>query len=79
MPNILSPVKNSFYSSNTIDPVNITVELLENQKISSDKRRGISVFVFLIHFLGGRSSFWSSSNWHCFSLKVKSFWYSSNL
>ena len=77
MLNISSPVKNSFYNSDTIDPVNITVELPENQKISSDKHRGISVFAFLIHFWES-SSFWSSSNWHCFSLKFKSFWYSSN-
>ena len=30
MPNILSPVKNSFCNLDTIDPVNITVEVLEN-------------------------------------------------
>ena len=78
MPNILSTVKNSFYNLDTIDLVDITVELSKNQKISSDKHRGISVFLFLIHFSGGRSSFWSSSNCHCFSLKAKSFWYSSN-
>ena len=70
MPNILSAVKNSFYNSGTVDPVNMSVELLENQKISSDKRRAISVLAFLIYFLGKRSSVWSSSNWHCFSLKV---------
>ena len=57
MPNILYSVKNSIYNSGTIDPVNITVELLENQKISSDKFGGISVFAFLTHFLGKRSSF----------------------
>ena len=78
MPNILSPVKNSFYNPYTIDPVNITGELPENQKISSDKHRGISVFAFLIHFWES-SSFLSSSNWHYFSLKFKSFWCSSNL
>ena len=50
MPNILYSVKNSIYNSGTIDPVNITVELLENQKISSDKFGGISVFAFLTHF-----------------------------
>ena len=60
MPNILCSVKNSIYNSVTIDPVNITVDLLENQKISSDKFGGISVFAFLTHFLGKRSSFWSS-------------------
>ena len=65
MPNILSVVKNSFDNSDTVDPVNMSVELLENKTISSD--------AFLIHFLGKRSSFWSSSNWHCFSLKVKPF------
>ena len=78
MPNILSAVKTSFYNSDTVDPVNMSVELLENKKISSDKCRGISVFAFIIHFLGKRSSFWSSSNWHCFSLKVKSFLCCSN-
>ena len=31
MPNILSPIKNSFYNLETIDPVNITVELPENR------------------------------------------------
>ena len=51
MPNILYSVKNSIYNSVTIDPVNITVELLENQKISSDKFGGISVFAFLTNFL----------------------------
>ena len=56
MPNILSAVKNSFYNSGTVDPVNMSVELLENQKISSDKRRAISVLAFLIYFLGKRSS-----------------------
>ena len=78
MRNILSPVKNSFYNLGTIDPVDITDELHKNQKISSDKQRGISAFAFLIQFLGGRSSFWSCSNWYCFSLKVKSFCYSLN-
>ena len=78
MRNTLSPVKNSFYNLDTIDPVDITVELPKNQKISIDKQRGIYAFAFLIQFLGGRSSFWSCSNWHCFSLKVKSFWDSSN-
>ena len=73
MPNILSAVKNLLYNSDTVDPVNMSVELLENKKISSNKRIGISILAFLIHFLGKRSSFWSSSNWHCFSLKVKSF------
>ena len=51
MPNILSAVKNSFYNSDTVDPINISVDLLENKKTSSDKRRGISVLAFLIHFL----------------------------
>ena len=62
MLNILSSIKNSFYGSATIYPADITVELPENQEISSDKHRGISVFVFLIHFLSQSSSFWSSSN-----------------
>ena len=57
MLNILSPIKNSFYSSGTIYPADITVELPENQEISRDKHRGISVFVFLIHFLSRRSSY----------------------
>ena len=73
MPNILSAVKNLLYNSDTVDPVNMSVELLENKKISSNKRKGISILAFLIHFLGKKSSFWSSSNWHCFFLKVKSF------
>ena len=75
---MLSPVKNSFYNLDTIDPVDITDELPKNQKISSDKQSSISVFAFLIQFLDGRLSLWSCSNWHCFSLKVKSFWYSLN-
>ena len=50
MPNIFSLTKNSFYNSDTIDPVKITVELPENQKISSHKHGRISVFAFLIHF-----------------------------
>ena len=78
MPSILSAVKNSFYNSDFVDAVNMSVELLENKNISRDKRRGIYVLAFLIHFLGKRSSFWSNSNWHCFSLKVKSFSYRSN-
>ena len=60
MPSILSPVKNLFHNVDTNDPVDITNELAENQKISSDKHRGFSVFLFLIHFLDGRSSFWFS-------------------
>ena len=67
MSDILSPVKNSFYDSDTIDLVT------RESEISSNKHRGISLFAFLIHFLCKRSSFWSSSDWHCFSLKVKSF------
>ena len=78
MPNILSAVKNLLYNSDTVDPINMSVELLENKKISSNKCRGISALAFLIHFLGKSSSFWSSLNWHCFSLKVKSFSCRSN-
>ena len=62
MPNILSLVTNSFYNLDAIEPAGITAELLENQKISSDKHRGISVFLFLINFSDGRSSYWSGSN-----------------
>ena len=78
MPNILPLAKNLFYNLDTTDYVDITVDLPENKNISSDKHKSISVFVFLIHFLGGRSSFWSSSNWYHFYLKVQSFWYGSN-
>ena len=78
MPNILSPVKNSFYNLDTIGPIDITIELPENQKISSDKHKSVSVFLFLIHFSGGNPSFLSSSNWYCFSLTVKLFRCSSN-
>ena len=49
VPNILSLVKNSLYNLGTIDAVDITVELPENQRSSNDKRRGVLAFVF-IHF-----------------------------
>ena len=57
MRNILSQVKNSFYNLDAIAPVDITVELPKNQKISSDKQKGVSVFTFLIQIWGGRSAF----------------------
>ena len=78
MQNILSLAKNLVYNLDTIEPVDITDELPKNQKMFSDKQGDVSVFGFLIQFLGGRSSFWSCSNWHCFSLIVKSFWYRLN-
>ena len=49
---MLSPVKNSFYNLDTIDPVDITDELPKNQKMSSDKQRGISVFAFFYSIFG---------------------------
>ena len=46
VPNILSLVKNSLYNLGTIDAVDITVELPENQRSSNDKHRGVLAFVF---------------------------------
>ena len=52
MRNILPLAKNSFCNLDTIDPVDITDELPKNQKMSSDKQRGISVFAFFYSIFG---------------------------
>ena len=46
---VISSSYEFIYNLDDIDPVGITVELPENQKISSDKHRGISWFFCSFH------------------------------